>query len=68
MYKIVICDDDRNYIQELISIIEGCNQNRRKLSFVTFCSGEELLENFPLDSDALFLDIQLQGMEIKLQY
>lgn len=63
MYKIVICDDDRNYIQELISIIEGCNQNRRKLSFVTFCSGEELLENFPLDSDALFLDIQLQGMD-----
>ncbi len=46
MYKIVICDDDRNYIQELISIIEGCNQNRRKLSFVTFCSGEELLKIF----------------------
>lgn len=62
MYKIVICDDEISYIQELKDLIEECNQNKRKLEFLTFQSGEELIEKLPMDSDALFLDIQLQDM------
>lgn len=62
MYKIVICDDDKNYIQELEEIIKECNKSKRKLEFIEFYSGEELLKKFPIDSDVLFLDIQLKGM------
>ncbi len=63
MYKIVICDDDKNYIEELKSIIIECNDDERALEFFEYHSGEELLEGLPQDSDALFLDIQLSGMD-----
>ncbi len=63
MYKIVICDDDKNYIQELEKVIKECNKSKRELEFIEFYSGEELLENLPMDSDVLFLDIQLNGMD-----
>ena len=63
MYKIVICDDDKNYIQELESIIKECNIKQRSLEFIEFHSGEELLQNLPMDSDVMFMDVQLNGMD-----
>lgn len=63
MYKIVICDSDQNYIKELEGIIRECNKNQRDLSFIEFYSGEELLENLPMDSDVLFMNIKLDGMD-----
>lgn len=62
MYKIIICDDDKGFVNELKDIIAECNKEKRKIEFLEYYSGEELLENFQRDSDALFLDIQLEGM------
>lgn len=61
MYNIVICDDDKGYIDELRKIIESVNQYNRKLHFFEFYSGEDLLNKMPFDIDILFLDIQLGG-------
>lgn len=63
MYRILICDDDQNYIDELREILEECNAGERELEFIAFDSGEALLEHLPEDSDALFLDIRLGGMD-----
>ena len=63
MYKIIICDDDKSYVDELKSMILECNQGKREITFLEYYSGEELLEHFQRDSDALFLDIQLEGMD-----
>lgn len=59
MYKILICDDDINFIRELEEIIKECNNGKRELEFTRYYSGEELLNNLVMDSDVLFLDIQL---------
>lgn len=59
MYKILICDDDVNFISELEKIIKECNQDKRELEFTRYYSGDELLNNLVMDSDVLFLDIQL---------
>ncbi|MCX4361508.1 MAG: LytTR family transcriptional regulator DNA-binding domain-containing protein [Mucispirillum schaedleri] len=61
MYKILICDDDINFILELEKIIREFNHNKRELEFTRYYSGEELLDNIVMDSDVLFLDIQLRG-------
>lgn len=69
MYKIVICDDDKKFISELKQIIRECNHTGRKLTFTEFDKGKELLEKLPMDSDVIFLDIQLKdadGNEIAL--
>lgn len=63
MYKILICDDDPKYIEELKELIEECNSNVRKFMFYEFCSGDELLEKMPKEADVLFLDIQMPGMD-----
>lgn len=61
MYNIVICDDDKGYIVELRQIIKRVNQEKRKIKFYEFYSGEALLNNMPFNIDILFLDIQLGG-------
>lgn len=63
MYKVMICDDDKNYITELKEMILKCNQDIRDLKFYEFHSGEELLKKMPKDADVLFLDIQMKGMD-----
>jgi len=63
MYKIAICDDDKDYILELEDMIKECNNNKRELEFIEFYSGEDLLKGIPEDSDVLFLDIQLKGAD-----
>lgn len=62
MYKIAICDDDKDYINELENIILECNKEQLSLEFYDFDSGEELLHSKVDDMDAIFLDIQMQGM------
>lgn len=61
MYHILICDDDASYIRELETMILECNKSEREIVFHEFSSGEELLEKMPPSSDAVFLDIQMQG-------
>lgn len=63
MYKILICDDDAVFVKELEELIKECNKNKRELEFTRYYSGEDLLNNLPMDSDVLFLDIQLGGTD-----
>lgn len=62
MYKIAICDDDKDYIKELKDIILECNEKKLVLEFCEFDSGEKLLHSKFDDMDVIFLDIQMQGM------
>lgn len=63
MYKVLICDDDKNYISEIKEMLLECNGDVRDLKFYEYHSGEELLKKMPEDADVLFLDIQMKGMD-----
>lgn len=62
MYKIAICDDDKDYIMELKDIIRECNEKQLEIDFFGYDSGEKLLQSEVDDMDVIFLDIQMQGM------
>lgn len=62
MYKIAICDDDKDYIKELEDIILECNEMQLAIEFYEFNSGEKLLHSKVDDMDVIFLDILMQGM------
>lgn len=62
MYKIAICDDDKDYIKELKDIILESNEKKLEIEFYDFDSGEKLLHSKVDDMDVIFLDIQMQGM------
>ena len=62
MYKVAICDDDKNYISELTQIILECNAKKNEIQILEFHSGEQLLKGLPDDIDVIFLDIQMAGM------
>lgn len=63
MYHIAICDDDRDYIDELEDMIRECNGGRRELCFEEYLSGLELLKNISNKVGILFLDIQMKGLD-----
>ena len=63
MYKIAICEDDRNYIvflKKMLLQIEGMDESQ--VSFYEFLSGEELLFHASLDFDLVILDIQMSDL------
>lgn len=62
MYCIAICDDNKDDIDELKEMIVRDISFKKDIIFLEFYSGEELLDNLPLDADVLFLDIQMQGL------
>lgn len=62
MYKIAICDDDKDYIKELKDIILESNEKRLAIEFYDFDCGEKLLHSKIDDMDVIFLDIQMGGM------
>lgn len=62
MYKVAICDDDKNYISELTQIILECNAKKNEIQILEFHSGEQLLKGLLDDIDVIFLDIQMAGM------
>ena len=59
MYKIAICDDDKDYIKELKDIILESNEKRLAIEFYDFDCGEKLLHSKIDDMDVIFLDIQI---------
>ncbi len=62
MYKIAICDDDVKYIEEIKHmIIEGDNR-KVEIQFFEYTKGEDLLSSEIKEMDAIFLDIQMKGM------
>lgn len=63
MYKIAICDDDKDYIKELKDIISESNEKKLSIKFYNFDSGEKLTCSKFDDIDVIILDIQMQGMD-----
>lgn len=60
--KIAVCDDslnDMRYLEQLIRSSKLCPDN---VCFYEYASGGELLNNF-MEFDAIFLDIQMTGMD-----
>ena len=64
MYKIAICDDDKDYIKELKDIILESNEKRLAIEFYDFDCGEKLLHSKIDDMDVIFLDIQMGGTRL----
>ena len=58
MYRIAVCDDEKNVRDEIRNLILEWNS---EVELKVFSSGEDLLENY-LPYDAVFLDIDMQGM------
>lgn len=59
MYKIAICDDEKDYINKLEKLIRECASQDMELSFCEFTSGNTLLQAYEGDEDVIFLDIQM---------
>lgn len=62
MYKIAICDDDREYRNTVIGKIKELNMVTNQMEFYEFGTGDELLASL-MDFDLLFLDIQMPGKD-----
>jgi len=64
MYKIAICDDDKNYIESLKSLIQTTGVvDANLLQFYEFYSGEELLFYPDMDFDIVFMDMQMDKVD-----
>ncbi len=63
MYHIVICDDDREYIEELKEMILESNADKRDICFKEYSSGLDLLKEITNEASILFLDIQMDGLD-----
>lgn len=68
MLKIVICEDDfscRENLKENLEII--LNKLSDKFEIIVFSCGEDLIDNYPEDTDIFVLDIEMQkltGMDV----
>lgn len=65
MFRIAICDDDREFIRYLKEIIVTVIRKDIKIEFWEFHNGKELLRGLygRKECDILFLDVQLPGMD-----
>lgn len=64
MYKIAICDDDKNYIaflKEQITVADVVDAEN--IQFYDFLSGEEFSVCEKIDFDLVFMDMQMRGMD-----
>lgn len=61
IYKIAICDDEKNYVEYIKELISQCFHGN--LEFYTYSSGESLLRDSDIMHDALFIDMQLNGID-----
>ena len=66
MYHIAICDDSREYISYIKSMLDEAKGDKNiDFKIYEFMSGEELVLNLDrgIDYDLLILDMQLGGMD-----
>ena len=53
-YKIALCDDDTNYMDELEKLLKKCSQQEDLLEIVKCTSGEQLL-NSDIDNADVYI-------------
>ena len=64
MYKIAICEDNKDYIEVLKKLILSTNiVDKNMLQFFNFISGEQLVYEQKIDFDLVIMDIQLAKMD-----
>lgn len=63
MYKIAICDDDRQYVKYLEELIKKMSEDSNAFVFYRYYSGEGFLEDIELDFDLVFLDMQMGNVD-----
>ena len=63
MFKIAICDDDRNYWRVVKETVSRYSSNIKGIAFYEYSSGEELLADTHQIHNLLFLDIQMAEMD-----
>ena len=65
MYKIVICDDDKNFITYMKEMILQGGLSQREIEFFDVLSGEECINvvQHMVSCDLLILDMQMEGMD-----
>ena len=65
MYKIVICDDDKNFISYMKEMLLRCDLSERQVTFYEVTSGEECLLTVErmTSCDLIILDMQMSGMD-----
>jgi len=63
MYHIAICDDEEKFVAKLQTLLNRyAAEKRLEIRVSTFKDGLELIENYPMDIDLTFLDIQMDRM------
>lgn len=64
MYNIIICDDDKKFIQYMKNIILASDINENEVIFHEYCSGEEFLLKLDRNKeyDLLILDMQMKEL------
>lgn len=65
MYKIVICDDDKNFISYMKEMLLRCDLSECQVTFYEVTSGEECLLTVErmTSCDLIILDMQMSGMD-----
>ena len=63
MFKIAICDDDKNYRRIVKETVSKYSSNIEGIAFYEYSSGEELLADTHQIHNLLFLDIQMAKMD-----
>lgn len=61
--NVAICDDDINFIGKMEKLILECKDGKYDLKILKFESGENLLQQKVEDLDAIFLDVEMKGMD-----
>lgn len=63
MIKIAICDDENKFVVELETLIRQYSEELGiAICTVTYSDGAELTQNYPMDIDLIFLDIQMANV------
>ncbi len=63
MFKVAICDDDKNYRRIVKETIGRYSSSIGELVFYEYSSGEELLADIHQMHNLLFLDIQMAEID-----
>lgn len=63
MFKVAICDDDKNYRRIVKETVRRYSSNIGEIVFDEYSSGEELLADIYQMHNLLFLDIQMAEMD-----